>query len=53
MAYLRREFVLNFYHLENGKYYGIDMKLPGLSYKLLKKRTVVPEDEKRLRNIDF
>ena len=53
MAYLRREIVPNFYHLENGKYYGTDMKFPGLRYNLLKKRTVVPEDEKRLRNIDF
>ena len=53
MSYLRRKIVLDFYHLKNDEYYGIDMKLPGLNYNLLKKRTHTPEDEKRLRNINF
>jgi hypothetical protein len=54
ISYLRRGFVLQFYHLEPGKnYYNQDIKFPGLEIKPLKQRRNLPEDEKRLRNINF
>lgn len=54
LFYLRRDIVLEFYHLEVNKHYGNNnIKLPGLTNKLLRKRSSNHEDENRLRNINF